>query len=444
MNDISLHGIPGMLGEAEVLRLVAEGRPRRAVARLTILVFALVALALVIVPWQQNAPGKGRVIAFSPVDRQQAIEAPIEGRVVRWYVEEGARVRAGDPVVDLADNDPELMDRLEREQAAFDARAAAARERVSAVDARVVALRAAQRAAATAAQERVRMGQDRTRAAEQSEQASDAVLRAARQNQERQAALLEKGLASQRTVELAELDLARAQTETERARATLGAARSEVAALLADQAKIAEDTSAAISDATATRASALAEIASADAEIARIEVRVSRQFAQAVKAPRDGTVLRLVARQGGEMVKSGDPLAILVPDAGARAVELWIDGNDVNLVRTGQPVRLQFEGWPAVQFSGWPSAAIGTFGAKVGFVDAADDGHGRFRVVVMPDDPTRWPGAEHLRQGTRVNGWILLNRVRLGYELWRVFNGFPADWTEASAAKLDEPKGGSK
>jgi hypothetical protein len=24
-----------------------------------------------------------------------------------------------------------------------------------------------------------------------------------------------------------------------------------------------------------------------------------------------------------------------------------------------------------------------------------------------------------------VSGWILLDRVRLGYELWRQFNGFP-------------------
>ena len=30
-----------------------------------------------------------------------------------------------------------------------------------------------------------------------------------------------------------------------------------------------------------------------------------------------------------------------------------------------------------------------------------------------------------LRQGVRVNGWVLLSQVTLGYELWRIFNGFP-------------------
>jgi hypothetical protein len=30
-----------------------------------------------------------------------------------------------------------------------------------------------------------------------------------------------------------------------------------------------------------------------------------------------------------------------------------------------------------------------------------------------------------LRQGARAQGWVLLNRVSVGYELWRQFNGFP-------------------
>jgi biotin carboxyl carrier protein len=286
------------------------------------------------------------------------------------------------------------------------------------------------------------MGQDRVKAAQQAVDAAEAALKTAQLNFDRQGPLFEKGLASKRTAELAELDLARARAEVERARAALSAARSEVAALLSDQAKIREDTSAAIDDATAARATAQAEIAAAEAEIARLEVRVARQSTQAVKAPRSGTVLRIVARQGGEMVKAGDTLALFVPDTNARAVEIWVDGNDVNLVQKGQQVRLQFEGWPAVQFAGWPSASIGTWGARVAFVDAADDGHGRFRVVVVPEDPAAWPSPELLRQGTRVNGWVLLTRVRLGYELWRQFNGFPSDWTAPEhESKAHEPNG---
>jgi hypothetical protein len=111
-----------------------------------------------------------------------------------------------------------------------------------------------------------------------------------------------------------------------------------------------------------------------------------------------------------------------------------VDGNDMPLLSEGREVRLQFEGWPAVQFTGWPSVAVGTFGGQVALIDATDDGRGRFRILVRPDQPADWPSGLYLRQGVRVNGWVLLNQVRLGYELWRRFNGFPP------TVALREPK----
>jgi len=45
-------------------------------------------------------------------------------------------------------------------------------------------------------------------------------------------------------------------------------------------------------------------------------------------------------------------------------------------------------------------------------------------VVVVPGD-NHWPEARYLRQGVRGNAWLLLNRVSMGYELWRQLNGFP-------------------
>ena len=143
------------------------------------------------------------------------------------------------------------------------------------------------------------------------------------------------------------------------------------------------------------------------------------------------------------MVKAGDPLVTIVPDTEERAVELWLDGNDIPLVAKDQPVRLQFEGWPAVQFVGWPQVAIGTFAGKVTVIDATDNGKGKFRVLIVPtDDPKeRWPSKQYLRQGVRSNGWVLLSKVRIGYELWRQFNGFPPSIanTEPGANKGDKP-----
>ena len=417
--------LPSNISDVEVLRLVRRPRAARIVARLLLVFFAAVVLAMACAPWQQNARGSGRVIAYAPVERQQAVDAPVAGRVTHWHVKEGDHVEKGDDLVEIVDTDPDILLRLGQEREAQRARVVAAKARAEAIAGRVISLTASREAAIRAAEGRARMAGDRINAASRAVHASEQQVETARLNQDRQRALLAEGLASKRVLEVADLDMVRARTDLERAQAAESAARSEESALVADRMRAETDGAASINDAMATRAAADSEIATANGELARIEVRLARQQTQAVKAPRTGTVLRVVAKQGGEMVKDGDVLAIIVPDTEERAVELLIDGNDVPLVTPGRAVRLQFEGWPAVQFAGWPEVAVGTFGGTVAFVDAADDGKGHFRAVVIPDGKQPWPATRFLRQGTRANGWVLLDTVRLGYEVWRQFNGFP-------------------
>jgi biotin carboxyl carrier protein len=176
---------------------------------------------------------------------------------------------------------------------------------------------------------------------------------------------------------------------------------------------------------------------SVERDLQEIDNRIERFKARYVTAPCDGIVFRISANvaEGGQFVKEGEDLAILVPDTNDRVVELLIDGMDAPLIAAfmqergeGPHVRLQFEGWPAIQFAGWPSVATGTFGGKVRQIDATDDGNGRFRVLVEPEElveADRWPDAQFLRQGNQAVGWVFLNKVSLGYELWRNLNGFP-------------------
>lgn len=431
--------------DPNILRFVRTSRAPLALARLVAGGFVLLVIAFAAIPWQQSAPAKGRVIAFAAVERQQTVDAPVEGRIVKWFVQEGQRVMLGEPLVDIADNDPEILSRLDRERAAVVERVDAARSRAASLAGRIDALELSRKSAVSAAEARARMARDRLRAAEQALAAAEATERTAAIQVERVRSLQQDGLQSKRALELAELDAVKTRTDLDRARAARDAARSEQTALSEDLGKVGNDASASISDAHASRAAALAEIANGEAELARLDVRLARQKTQAVTAPRDGWVFRILAQQGGQFVKSGAPLAVLVPDTEDRAVEMWVAGNDVNLIREGAGVRLQFEGWPAVQFSGWPSLAVGTYGGQVALVDAADDGQGRFRVVVTPDpSEPAWPEGGMLRQGMSANGWVLLEVVPLGYEAWRQFNGFPPDYPKPEGGKGDPSKGGKK
>lgn len=411
--------------ELDALGLAPGAPASKVTSRILAGSLGVFALLLAVVPWQQSVDGGGRVIAYAPQERQQFVEAPVEGRVVSWAVQEGTRVKKGDVLCEMSDNDPHVLVRIQTEIDMLKQRVAAARARAESIESRIQELETARKSALDAARSRVGMAKNRVQQAQQAVQASETAQRTSELNYERQRALFGEGLASKRQAELAELDLVKARTDTERARAQLAAARSEEAALGSDQLKTMADVGASINDAHAGRASALADEASASAELARTEGRLARQQTQQITAPRDGVVLHVIARQGGELHKAGEPLLSFVPDTDARAVELVVSGNDAPLITEGRHVRLQFEGWPALQFTGWPSVAVGTFGGRVAWVDAAGDGQGKFRIVVVPDGDEPWPSGVYLRQGTRVNGWVLLNRVRLGFELWRQMNGFP-------------------
>ncbi len=414
------------LPELSSLQLAAAPAALRTFMRLLVAMLVLVIAALVAVPWQQNVPAAGHVSALNPFDRTQTIAAPVSGRVKRAWVIEGSRVQEGDRILEIVDNDPAILTRLERQKAALESQLEAAQEKVRVYDTQVEALSSAQALAVDSAQSLVEVARAEVRSNRAAVLAAQAAAQQAELNYERQRQLAEEGLASSLESEVAERVYKQARAELERARQALQGSLEEEKARLADLGRAGTEGQARIEAARAARQSAAAEVAVEQEELAALDVRIAQQNTQLIVAPRSGTVLRLFASPGAELVNAGDPLVALIPEAARQAVELWVDGNHVPLIREGRVVRLQFEGWPAVQFGGWPSVAVGTFGGRVSLVDPSSNGQGSFRILVVPDDADApWPEPEFLRQGARVNGFVLLDRVRLGYELWRQANGFP-------------------
>jgi adhesin transport system membrane fusion protein len=416
-------------GRLSTEQLVQSPRFAHRVGYTLFVVLAALTLILLLAPWQQNVLAKGRVIAFDPVRRQQVLQAPIEGRIKKWYVVEGQRVARGEDIVELEDNDPSLMLRLQQEVAAIEDRIRRTRERVESLDLQMRSLELSRENARRAAEERMAVASQNVEAATKNVLDQQAVFDQLSVNFNRQQQLRADGLISQLDLEKAEQQRKSAEAELGRRRAALRAAERAELAAQAERDKVVADADALIQSARAARATAEAEIASAERELQSALVRRDRQNAQFVKAPCDGTVLRLLANaaDGGALVKAGDRLATIVPDLVDTVAELWVDGVDMPLIDVGRKVRLQFEGWPAIQFVGWPSVAVGTFGGRVRLVDPSDDGRGTFRILVEPDPDESQPWPEHrvLRPGVRANGWVLLNRVPLWKEIWRQLNSFP-------------------
>ncbi len=400
-------------------------------SRVIVLAFVVSVLGLAFLPWQQFVQGAGRVVAFDPLERAVTVEAPLAGRVQRSHVVEGQSVKRGELLFEIIDNDPNLLANLRIQREAARSRRDAAQQRVASLETQLAELERALGLAVTAAQTRL----DAARFAADT----------ARLQFERISVLHDdpRGLASRRDFELATLERDRTAAELVRAEAELERA--------------AVDVRASLGNARAQRDSARADLAAAEQSLVTLDIQVTQTEMQHVVSPRDGVVFRVLATEG-TFLKAGSPLCTVIPETDQRMVEIWVNGNDMplvqarevdaegNVVKPGSPVRIQFEGWPAIQFIGWPSAAIGTFGGEVVLIDPTDNGKGQFRALVAekpdvlrrgtPDERViAWPGPRWLRQGVRANGWVLLQRVPLWFEFWRQINGFPPALDDGALAE---------
>jgi len=433
------------------LRLIEPPGSARKLASVLGLLFIAIPLALFLLPWWQSVTGQGRIIGFAPLDRQQPIDATVSGRIMEWYVQEGTHVKKGDLIARLADNDPNLLERLQLQLRAVNNKLTSAREKARVYLDVIKQYESYKQMVLTAADRQVAVAEQKIRAEEQEVNAAQVAYDTDALQVRRMTDLQKEGLDSRRNYELADQKYRESWAKLAKAKADLEGAKGMKETKEAERKGYEADANTKIGVAQANLEQAKIDIGEYEKELRELDNKIARQEAQVVMAPREGTILRLLANLGTEQIKQGDPIALMIPDDVRLAVELDVDGNDAPLIAEGRHVRLQFEGWPAVQFPGWPSVAVGTFGGVVSLVDSADiNNDGKFRILVLPDpgeqdDPRiRWPSQPWLRQGVRVRGWVLLNEVKLGYELWRQLNGFPPVISKAEpedkAAKIKLPK----
>jgi len=423
-------------------------------ARLAIKLLLLFALVIAFVPWTQTITATGQLSAYSPYERPQDIEAQIAARIQKWHVLEGVRVKQGDLILEMSDVDPvfmapDLLSLLEQRRVAVEQTRLAALDRADQLEKRIKEMQSLVKAAVPSAQARVVEAENRVREAEQRVAAAKVGVDTAELNVNRHKELAAQGLVSQRELEVTIQAAIAAQAEIQGAQAGLTAAKQAMKALAFGRDQISADVLQRLLDAEAARAGAFADAARAANELADISLRLSnatqRRIASRIFAPIDGTLVRMAEVGPGETVRPGDKLVRISPLSADKAAELWADGLDSPLLNVGRKVRLLFFGIPAIPLPAWPELMAGTYGGVIKVVDQVDDGKGNFRFWVVPDPGDRpWPEQSHVRQGTKIMGWVILNRVPLWYEMWRRFNLFPPDYQEGPPSLLDTllPKAG--
>ncbi|QDT09528.1 HlyD family secretion protein [Planctomycetes bacterium K23_9] len=420
-----------LFSEFPALQLVRTGRVVRLVGKLTTLMLVVSIVALVFVPWRQTAAGTGVVVALDPQERPQPVHSQSKGVIsyVKPGLREGSYVEKDELVLRLTPYAAEGVQQIDTQVMAIESKLAIGNSSLE------VAEQAAKLQISSGQSLAESLNQEYLSSSQKWEQSKNEVvaLQAELDDKRNQLRIAEevaaKGLVSReelfskrRAVESQLAKVLKSESAVEEAYRTLAAKEEEIESKKQEidiKNRSANQKVLEVISKLRTIEKELIDLRNKRGELDRLDVR----------APRSGLIQSWLGQAGSDSVKEGDRLFVIVPDTDELAVEMKVSGNDMPLIAEGDRVRLQFEGWPAVQFVGWPSVAVGTFGGRVNRVFPTDDGVGNFRVVVTPDtsgeSDSAWPDRRYLRQGVRANGWVLLDEVALGYEVWRQLNGFP-------------------
>lgn len=399
-------------------------------------IFFLIVLIILFLPWTQNIQSTAKVTTLRPEQRPQTINTMISGRIEKWFVKDGDVVKKGDTILFLSEIkedylDPDLIGRTQSQLKNKEMTVMSYSDKIQSLDNRVDAL--LENGQLQLQQAKIKLQQAELKVKSDSIEYYTAIdnNKIAEQQYARFEKLAQEKIKSQTELETRKLALQRTRANEVTTKQKYLQSKNEIIdaklGFNSISAKFRDEVSKAESD----KFSALSSLYDAEVDVTKLQNQVVnysiRNGMYFILAPQDGVVTKTLSSGIGETIKQGDAIATIMPANYDLALEVYVRPMDLPLLQKGQNVRIQFDGWPAIVFSGWPSTSFGTFGGKILAVDNFAGSDGKFRVLVIPDKSDhKWP--EKLRVGGGAKTMIMLNDVKVGYELWRLINGFPPDF----------------
>lgn len=403
----------------------------------------LVFIASMFLPWTQNIRSTGSVSTLNPYDKPQNIQSLIGGQIEEWYVKEGQLVSVGDTIAILSEAkaeylDPDLLANTKEQQEAKLRSVDAYASKQKFLSEQLVSLEELQKTKIQQLQLKQQQIDIEINSMKQELIAAETYSENASNQLDRMNQMFDKGIKSL-------TDLESKRLSNREAEAKLLSVKNKLAKLDTDKLNLVQERGFVLSDYQQKASKIESEIQSANSyrfslqgESNKLQSKYNqiqqRQNAYVITSPINGRITKILKNGIGEFVKAQDDIATIVPTNYQRAVELYVLPVDMPLVKEGKQVRLQFDGWPAIVFSGWPNNSFGTYSGEVFAIDNDISENGKYRIIVIENDEDKnWP--ELIRIGSGARGLLLLNDVKVYYEVWRRLNGFPPDFYEKSPAK---------
>lgn len=399
-----------------------------------------VVFLIMFLPWTQNIQSNGFVSILHPDDRPQKIQSIIAGKIEKWFVKEGDFVKKNDTILIISEVkseylDPELLTRTE-EQLGNKADA------VLAYDDKIEALKKQEKSLQDLSALKIKQANNylkqykwKARADSNEVVACQAQYDIALKQLVRTEELYEKGIKSLTDLEHKRIKMQEMTAKLTSLENKWFSSKNDVLNAVMEINNVKNEYNEKLAKVRSEQYTALSDKLDASAIASKLKNQYSnyeiRQGQYIIKASRDGYVTKLTKSGTGENLKEGEEVAWLMPREYQLAVEFYVDPQDYPLIKVGEKVRLQFDGWPALVFTGWPGISTGTYSGDVYAIDQNINENGKYRILVKQDkDDNPWP--KDIRFGGGAKSFVLLNDVPIWYELWRNLNGFPPDYYKSS------------
>lgn len=404
--------------------------------------FSIVLLVILFLPWTQTVSGKGYVTTLMPEHRPQTIQSPIPGRIEKWYVQEGETVEKGDTILHISEVkgkyfDPELLERTEEQLQAKSGSVDSYTEKIKALSGQINALDEEQNLKTRQAMNKLHQAELKIQSDSIDLEAAKANLEIAKTQLERTRQLQKEGLKALPDLEEKGQKLQDARAKVISLGNKLLTSRNELINAELEINRIKAEYGDKVSKAQSDLHTARSNQFDAEAQVSKLQNDYSnyaiRNQMYYVLAPQKGHINRALKAGLGETFKEGERLVEIMPAEFELAVETYVDPIDVPLLHTGEKVRVQFDGWPAIIFSGWENLSYGTYGARIVAIDNFISENRKYRVLLAPDTEDHpWP--KGVRIGSGATTLALLEEVPIWYEIWRNLNGFPPDFYRPKAS----------
>ena len=408
-----------------------------------ITITAVVIILVLFFPWTQNIQSTGVVTTLRPDERPQEIQTLIPGRITKWFVKDGDMVEEGDTIAVLTEIksdylNPDLIGQTSIQIKAKENSIVSYSAKVDAINKQITQMEANRDFAIQKA--KVRLEQENLQYAQEvaEYQSAEINMKVTKQQLDRDSILGTKQIKSPVDIENRRINYQSALAKKLIQKSKMDMAKNAIENAKIELQNISVEYGEKLAKLESERFSAISAQMDTESEVSKLRNEYSnyqiRNGFYIIKAPQSGLVSQTLSNGVGITVKEGQALCTIVPSNVNLAVELFVSPVDMPLITKGVDVQIIFDGWPTMVFSGWPELTFGTFPGKVYAIDNALQPSGKYRVLVRMDpENKKWP--TELKIGVGARSYMLLKRVPIWYEIWRLLSGFPADYYHQARIK---------